>query len=250
MAGALATALAAPAATALPIFAARGHGRAVANGNQSQAPGGAPLLPRPGAWMQVLRELLAFPMYGAAIWLLWVASQELGSPGVLLVAGGMGLLGFGAWLLGRAQRAVGWSRQAGHAVALIVALSVLALLPNLGPAKPGPTETAPNDGSEPFSDARLAALRSAGRPVFVDMTAAWCVTCIVNELVCAPMSCARSRSGNSASQLAPGLLGAQICELSPHLSSEYLFHTTSLDRADSANYMGAKSMGAHGREER
>lgn len=181
MAGAVAAALAAPPAIALVIFAALGLGLAMPYAVLALAPRMAGLLPRPGAWMQVLREVLAFPMYGAAIWLLWVASEEIGSAGVLLVAGGMGLLGFGGWLLGRAQRAEGWPRRAGRALALIAGIATLALLPKLGAIEAGTVQAAATDGSEPFSDDTLAALRTAGRPVFVDITAAWCVTCLVNE---------------------------------------------------------------------
>jgi thiol:disulfide interchange protein DsbD len=110
-----------------------------------------------------------------------VASEEIGSVGVLLVAAGMGLLGLGGWLLGRAQRAGGRWRRAGHALALIAAIAALALLPKLAATEAGSERVAATDGSEPFSEATLAALRAAGRPVFVDITAAWCVTCLVNE---------------------------------------------------------------------
>jgi len=93
----------------------------------------------------------------------------------------MGLLGCGAWALRHAQRAQGHGRHAGRAIALLAGIAAVSLLVPLGRAAPGTTQRAAGDGSEPFSNARLAALRAEGRPVFVDMTAAWCVTCLVNE---------------------------------------------------------------------
>ncbi len=185
MGGAIAAAVASPAAEALGIFACLGLGLAAPSVLLAAAPGLTRRLPRPGAWMEVLRQALAFPMYGAAIWLLWVASTEAGSTAVLLAAVGLGLLGFGAWALGRAQRAASWGRHVGRAACVVAALLTLALLPDVirlgGTATAGPVADAA--GIESYSDARLASLRAEGRPVFVDMTAAWCITCLVNERV-------------------------------------------------------------------
>jgi thiol:disulfide interchange protein DsbD len=183
MGGALAAAVVAPPVMALGIFAALGFGLALPYAVLGVAPRLAVWLPRPGAWMEVLRQALAFPMYAAAIWLLWVASQQTGSSGVLGVAGGMGLLGLGGWALGQAQRTGGWGRRAGHLVAGLAGVALLAVLSQLGGVAPATSHESAGDGSEPFSNARLAALRAEGRPVFVDMTAAWCVTCLVNERV-------------------------------------------------------------------
>ncbi len=184
MATAVAAAMTATPTVALVIWAALGLGLALPYGLLAVAPQLARLLPRPGAWMDVVRQLLAFPMYAAAIWLLWVASQQTGPSGVLVVAGGMGLLGLGAWALGHAQRTTGRGRHAGRGMALLTGLAAASMLVLLGPTTLG--SAAPEsatDGSEPFSNARLATLRAQGRPVFVDMTAAWCVTCLVNERV-------------------------------------------------------------------
>jgi thiol:disulfide interchange protein DsbD len=186
MGGAMAAAVTAPAAEALGIFAALGFGLALPYVALAAMPRLAAVLPKPGAWMQILREALAFPMYAAAIWLLWVSSQQSGSEGVLVVAGGLGLLGLAAWLLGRAQRADGLPRRVAHIFAAAAGVGVVALLPMLGAvgsAAAGAGQAMAADGSEPFSAAKLAALRAANRPVFVDMTAAWCVTCLVNERV-------------------------------------------------------------------
>jgi thiol:disulfide interchange protein DsbD len=131
--------------------------------------------------MLVVKQALAFPMYGAAVWLIWVISQEAGPYGVLATALGMLLLGLGAWAFGLAEHARGHGRRLAHVVAAAAVLATAAIVPGLsGASAPAATATA---GAEPFTSARLAALQADGRPVFVDMTAAWCVTCLVNEQV-------------------------------------------------------------------
>jgi thiol:disulfide interchange protein DsbD len=137
----------------------------------------------------VLRQALAFPMYGAAAWLTWVMSQEVGPAGVLAVLVGAVLVGMAAWAFGLAQQSEGRGRRLGQSVAAAAALAALAMLPGIG-AAPAITPAARAAGSadagggiERFSAARLAALLRDGRPVFVDATAAWCITCQVNDRV-------------------------------------------------------------------
>ena len=181
MGAAIAAALAAPPAATLLVFAAMGLGMALPHAILAAAPGLARRLPRPGAWMDVLKQGLAFPMYAAAAWLVWVISQEAGPDGVLATAAGLVAAGFAAWAFGRAQRATGGARWAGLAAAAAGALAVAAILPGITlAAAPTPHEA---EGSEPYSASRLAALRAEGRPVFVNMTAAWCVSCLVNERI-------------------------------------------------------------------
>jgi len=139
--------------------------------------------PRPGRWMEVLKQGLAFPMYAAAVWLLWVVSQEAGPSGVLGTASGFVLLGFAGWLLGVSQAASGRNRRFGQSAAVATVLAALAVLSGIAVAPGTPAAASSIEGVEPFSPARLAALRAEGRPVFVNMTAAWCVTCLVNERV-------------------------------------------------------------------
>jgi thiol:disulfide interchange protein DsbD len=185
MATAVAGALAAPPAVAMSVFLAMGLGLASPYALMALVPGIARALPRPGRWMDVLKQLLAFPMYGATVWLIWVASVQSGPDGVLLSLAGVLLLALAGWALGLAQRG-GRGRRLGHGVALLAVAATLALLPALGGAGLGgarPSNSAATDGSEPFSAARLAALRAEHRPVFIDMRAAWCVTCLVNERV-------------------------------------------------------------------
>jgi len=174
MATALGAALALPAGLALAVFAALGLGLAAPYAGLAVAPGLARALPRPGAWMERLRQALAFPMYGAAAWLVWVLSQQAGSGGLALALVGGVLLGFAAWALGASQDAGG---RVGRAAAAAALLAAVALLPALATTSPAPRETA----AMAWSAERVAALQAAGRPVFVNFTAAWCLTCLVNE---------------------------------------------------------------------
>ncbi len=174
MAAALGAALAMPPAAALLVFAGLGLGMAAPYGALALAPGLARLLPRPGAWMERLRQGLAFPMYGAAAWLAWVLAQQAGADGLLLLLAGAVLLGLAGWALGLHQReGLRWAA----ALAGVALLAALALLPGLRPA------AAVEASADAWSAERVATLRAEGRPVFVNLTAAWCVTCKVNERV-------------------------------------------------------------------
>lgn len=181
MGAAIAAALAAPAAVTVLVFAAMGLGLAAPYAVLALLPGAARLLPRPGAWMDVLRGVLAFPMYAAAAWLVWVISQQAGPDGVLAALGGLVLVGFAAWSYGLAQASGG--RWLGRGAALAAVALAAALLPALGAAPAAQAEAVSAEGIEPYTPARLASLRADGRPVFVNMTAAWCVSCLVNERV-------------------------------------------------------------------
>jgi thiol:disulfide interchange protein/DsbC/DsbD-like thiol-disulfide interchange protein len=185
MATAIGAAVAMPAAATLAVFGALGLGMAAPYALLGAAPGLARALPRPGAWMERLRQGLAFPMYGAAVWLVWVLAQQGGADAVLWVLSGGVVLGFGLWALGQAQRA-GSFRRVGQGVALAAVAAVAAILPRLeaAPAAPGSVASVSSlRNAEPWSPARVAALRAEGRPVFVNMTAAWCISCKVNERI-------------------------------------------------------------------
>ena len=183
---AVAAGLAAPAAVTVLVFAVMGLGLAAPYVVLSSLPGVARVMPRPGRWMDVLKQALAFPMYGAAVWLLWVVSQEAGSTGVLVTAAGAVLVGFAAWAFGAAQAGHshrgGWHRRLGQVAAAVALVAAGVALPQIGSGMPDAAAATPGS-SEAFTPDRLAALRAEGRPVFVNMTAAWCVTCLVNERV-------------------------------------------------------------------
>lgn len=183
MGAALAATLALPPAAGMLIFVALGLGLAAPYTMLAISPRLAGLLPRPGAWMDILKNLLAFPMYGAALWMLWVVSQQTDAAGLAAVFAAALLTGFAAWAYGTGQmrdraRLLNVSA-AGALAGLAVLLAGLAFGPPPAAARTG----AATNGSEPFSAARLASLVASHRPVFVDMSAAWCVTCLVNERV-------------------------------------------------------------------
>jgi thiol:disulfide interchange protein DsbD len=179
MAAALGAALAMPPLAAMLIFVALGLGLAAPYAALALSPGVARLLPRPGAWMDLLKQFLAFPMYGAAVWMAWVVSQQTGSSGLLAVLAGFLLAGFAAWAFGYAQRHDG--PRLLRVASLAGMAGVAAVLAGLAMAPPSGAGMAMSDGAEAFSAARLASLRAEHRPVLVDMSAAWCVTCLVNE---------------------------------------------------------------------
>jgi thiol:disulfide interchange protein DsbD len=179
---AVAAGLAAPPPVTLLVFAMMGLGLASPYVALASVPGLARVMPKPGRWMDVLKQALAFPMYGAAAWLLWVVSQEAGPGGVLATAAGLVLVGFAGWVIGASQMAAVQPRRVGQAAACIAVLAALAVLSGISAVPVGAATTA-ETGTETFSADRLAALRAEGKPVFVNMTAAWCVTCLVNERV-------------------------------------------------------------------
>ncbi|MBN9511245.1 MAG: thioredoxin family protein, partial [Alphaproteobacteria bacterium] len=183
MGAAIAGALAASPAAAMGVFLALGLGLAAPYALPALIPGLARLLPRPGRWMEVLRQALAFPMYGASAWLIWVLSAQAGPRGVLGALAGLVLLGFAAWALGLARDARGRGQWVGRAAAAAAGLGVLGVLSAVA-ASPAPVAAARAEaGAEAFSAEKLAALRAEGRPVLVNLTAAWCITCQVNEQV-------------------------------------------------------------------
>jgi thiol:disulfide interchange protein len=163
MGAAVAAALSAPVLVALGIFLALGIGLALPFLVVALVPKLAAMLPRPGAWMVWLQRVLAVPMFATFVWLGWVLFRQAGANGVLLFCAGAVVL-----LLALTVRKL---RVLGFASVLV--------LPFLHTDAGAKTLSLP--GSEPYSEARLAALRAEKKPVFVDLTAAWCVTCLVNE---------------------------------------------------------------------
>ena len=173
------------AGVALAVFAALGLGLALPFALLAAWPALLRRLPRPGAWMETLKGLLAFPLYLTVAWLVWVLSQQVGSTGLMAGLTGLVLVGFGAWAIerGRAAGDVGRRRAqvAARIAAILALLGLTGLMAVLDRDRAGPVATASADGIEPFSQARLDTLLAAHRPVFVNMTAAWCITCQVND---------------------------------------------------------------------
>ncbi|NLC60980.1 MAG: cytochrome C biogenesis protein, partial [Gammaproteobacteria bacterium] len=179
MGGALAFAFTASAPLAMSVFLALGLGLALPFLLIGFVPALASRLPRPGPWMETLKQFMAFPMYLTAIWLAWVLGRQHGVDAMALVGIGLVLLALGLWWYERKR----WTgSRAGRALA--VAVLLLAMLPVVAVARlePAPVDAPHADAiGTTWSPERLAALRTEGRPVFVNMTADWCVTCKANE---------------------------------------------------------------------
>lgn len=178
MGAALGYALTQHAAVTLTIFAALGLGMALPFLLISFIPAFSRLLPRPGKWMVTFKQLMAIPLYLTSLWLLWVLSHQVSGAGLGLVVVMALVL---ATLAIAGQRLRHWQTplRAATAVAVLLTLGLM-----LSPWMDTQVGESGGDGlSEAYSDARLAELREAGQPVFVNMTAAWCITCLVNERV-------------------------------------------------------------------
>jgi thiol:disulfide interchange protein DsbD len=188
MGAALGYGLTLPWYEALAVMLALGLGLALPFLLLSLVPAAARFLPKPGGWMETLKQFLAFPLFATAVWLVWVLAVQTGPDGVAAVLAGMVLLALGLWARERTLGASGRRRVlgAGAAVAGVVASLVLGGMAGevAGPAAGvSVTESGAVAVAEPFSTERLATARAADRPVLVNMTAAWCITCLVNERV-------------------------------------------------------------------
>jgi len=188
MAFALGAALVMPWPMALLVFLGLGLGLALPFVAVSLSPRLLAKLPRPGPWMERLRGLLAFPMYATALWLAWVFSRQTGDEALALLFAAAVLLALGAWLVGTGQGAqipglAGRLHRAVGVVVLALAAATALLLVVL--PKPAPVAGAATTPAGPvataWSEAAVAAARAGGRPVLVNFTADWCVTCKINE---------------------------------------------------------------------
>jgi len=171
---------------ALAVILTLGFGLALPYLILAVVPGMGRVLPKPGKWMETLKQLLAFPMFATAAWLVWVLSVQAGPPGVAMVLAGVVLLALGLWVWERSRHTTGRLRALAGAVAASSLAAALALGMGIDRLKSVPQqEHAPPSSlaAEAFTPQRLEAARSEGRPVFVNMTAAWCITCLVNERV-------------------------------------------------------------------
>ncbi len=187
MGAALGYALTQSAAVALAVFAALGLGMALPYMALAVAPGWRRRLPQPGPWMERLKQGLAFPMFATAVWLLWVLGQQAGVGAMarlLMLLVGVALL---LWLahLGGLRGALGKGLGT-LALAAMLAWAWPQAEPAAAPVARGEGGAVPALGAHeagwlPYDEPLLARLAAEGRPVFVDFTAAWCVSCQVNK---------------------------------------------------------------------
>ncbi|HYF42592.1 MAG TPA: thioredoxin family protein [Ramlibacter sp.] len=177
MGASLGLAIALPASQALLVFAALGVGMALPYLAASWVPAIGRALPRPGAWMEPFRKLMAFPMFATVAWLVWVLGQQSGVDGAGALLALLVALSMLAWALGLRGRA--------RTVAATISVAALSLVawaagPNITQVPAAATARA--DGPwQPWEPGRVEQLTAAGQPVFVDFTAAWCVTCQYNK---------------------------------------------------------------------
>lgn len=179
MGASMGLAISMPAGQALLIFAALGIGMALPYLLASWVPAVVRWLPRPGAWMDTFRRAMAFPMFATVVWLVWVLGQQSGIDGAATLLAFLVLLAALIWALtlqGRTRWVLSILLIAGGAYL------VSATGKNLSNPEPQIASAAqPNARWQPWSAALVAETNAAGRPVFVDFTAAWCVTCQYNK---------------------------------------------------------------------
>jgi thiol:disulfide interchange protein DsbD len=188
MGAAMGYALGERAPVTLGIFVALGIGMALPYALLAWFPAWRRTLPKPGPWMVRLKQLLAFPLYATVAWLVWVLGAQVGNDAVMRIGAVLVVVAFALWAW-RAWR--GGGRAAWAAAAIIGGLAGLVVAWPLlqsgeraaaaaSQARPSAARSA-EDGWEPYSAQRVAELTARGRPVFVDFTAAWCITCQVNK---------------------------------------------------------------------
>lgn len=185
MAGAVGYALVQPPAVSLGIFLALALGFAAPFTLISLFPAIAERLPRPGAWMDILKRGLAFPMLGAFAWLVWVLTQQAGTTALAAMLACAVVVSFAAWLYGMAQRRryIGQSYKALLAVTVVLFIAAISPLPGVMHTQPSQldVQSAENITRVKWSPQTVKEMRGHGKAIFVDFTASWCITCQVNE---------------------------------------------------------------------
>jgi thiol:disulfide interchange protein/DsbC/DsbD-like thiol-disulfide interchange protein len=186
MAFAVGAALTQPTIIALCIFAALGLGLALPYLLLSFAPWMRRVLPKPGAWMDTLKQVFAFPIYASAAWLLWVLAQQTSSIGLGAALAGAILIALAAWAYQKSKSSASRGRVAALVTATIAVLLAVVLpvrFADLASAAPSTSVRGERsaDDWQPYDAAQVAKLNAAGRPLLVNFTASWCLTCLVNE---------------------------------------------------------------------
>ncbi len=188
MGSALGFTLGQPAWVSLTVFTSLGLGMASPYLLLSLFPALVRFVPKPGAWMETFKQVMGFPIMATVVYLVWLFGRQVGMNAVGLLLGGLLLIGLGAWIYGRgaSPTASSGGRVWANATAAVVVLAGLGLGFSQAQAAPqnrsdGGVEVADGIAWQAFSPERLAELRAAGTPVFIDFTADWCLTCQVNE---------------------------------------------------------------------
>ena len=179
MGPALGFAVSQSSAVALLVFAFLGLGMALPFILLTLIPGLSQRLPKPGQWMETFKQFLAFPLYLTAVWLIWVAGRQTSVDVVAAVIVGLILIAMAIWLwkLDQASDTKAWRLSVSRLLAALCVVAAVAI------PVAGLSGQDKEDGWEPYSPERLSQLRSSGEPVFINLTADWCITCLANEKV-------------------------------------------------------------------
>lgn len=186
MGAALGYALAASVPVTLAVFIALGIGMALPYALLAWFPQWRRALPRPGPWLVRLKQFLAFPLYMTVAWLVWVLGAQVGNDGVIRIGIALVLAAFALWAWRNARSGARGAWRAAAVIGAVAGVFVAWPLVTGGPASAAGRSEATTAARTPgawqnWSAAQVATLVDEGRPVFVDFTAAWCITCKVNE---------------------------------------------------------------------
>lgn len=177
MATALGVAITQPPIVGLIIFSSLGFGMALPFLLLSYNPKLVNLLPAPGAWMDTLKQFFAYPLFATGIWLLWVLGRQINVDAAIVVLAGCLLICFAIWLSMRAP-----SSKVGKGIKTLFVLALFALSVVFVLKTPA-LRDGPAFEWQPYTPEKLAQLRKSNTPVFIDLTADWCITCKLNERV-------------------------------------------------------------------
>ena len=182
MGAAIGYALAQSPAVTFAVFTALALGLAAPYVALTLQPAWTRLLPRPGAWMEVLRQAVSVPIFITVIWLAWSLISAYGAGLLWSLLGSLLMLAIAGWFLGRwpAKR---WSTVVAALIVLIVIAASVLAPKKLAAAPETSTTTVQQGGWQPWSAQAVSGYQAQGRPVFVDFTASWCLSCQVNERV-------------------------------------------------------------------
>jgi thiol:disulfide interchange protein len=187
MAAAVGAALTQSPITALSIFAALGFGLSLPYLLLSFAPWTRRALPKPGAWMDTLKQVFAFPVYASAAWLLWVLAQQASALGLGAALAGAILVALAAWAYQKSKMTSSGGRATALATAAAAGLLAVVLPVKYASdahATPSAATTSASENAaswQPYNESQAAQLTAAGRPLLINFTASWCLTCLVNE---------------------------------------------------------------------
>ena len=167
-----------PTGIALAVFAMLGFGMALPFVVLILIPKTKSLLPRPGLWMEQFKQFLAFPMFFTTAWLLWVIGRQTDTTVLSLVVVGLIFISIGIWI-----NQILVQLKSGRSYSLLKVIAVAMIIPALALPLMNEEETEGTVLWINYDSKTLATLRAEGRPVFINLTADWCITCLANEKV-------------------------------------------------------------------